>query len=237
MLNSLKVCIVLVITVLSYGCYEDIADPPRADFDIVIIDSLDVERPLLTDTVFIVDELKFINKGSGEYFVVWPDEKRVDFQGVDFQLTSDSWELMVQQSVPDTIIDKVRSLEGEIFTSESKFNQALFPALGGDNAVFNRYESQIKSAGYIPLKSIDGSDSTRFSFNHDYDDFQIRTEQGFNNVLGIPLSIDNNFNFSASYKYRLPGKYIVKFVALGVSDFGATTITSVAEKEIVVIAR
>lgn len=235
MLQNLKNYTILVITALNFGCYEDKADKPSAIFEVLTIDSLDSEK--LADTVFLFEDVKFVNRGSGEYFVVWTDEKRVSFSGVEFQLTSASWEQMAQQLVPEEIIDQVRSLEGEIFSSESKFSQAIFNAIGSDLAIFDKYEYQIKSSGYSPFKSIDGKDSTRFSYNHDYDDFQVRTEKGFYNVTGIPLSVDNNSDFSVIYNYRLPGRYKVTFAALGVSDFGATTISSLAEKEIIVIAR
>jgi hypothetical protein len=219
------------ITFLLSSCYKDKGTNPVAGFEVY---KLDAEKNLVVpDSIFIEDRIVFVNTGQGDHFVVWPDEKRMAFSG-SFSFTSESFDLMAQNLVPENIIDAVKFLEGQTYTRESLLSRAILDAIGGDWDLYYTYEYQIKSTGITPPKNVDGNDSIRFTYNHDYLDYLQANEKGYYNITGWPLTEDADRNYSREYIYRLPGRYRVILLSTGVADFGATLTTDTISVELLV---
>ena len=230
---KLSIYIAFAILILN-SCYKDTAINPVASFEVY---KLDADQNLIVpDSIFIEDRIRFVNTGTGEHFVVWPAEKRMAFSG-GFNFTAESFDKMAQSLVPDSIIEALRFLEGESFTRESALSRAISDAIGGDRDLFFTYEYQIKSSAIEPPKNVEGNDSIRFTYNHDYLDFIHASEKGYYNVTGWPLSEGANGQYSHEYIYRLPGRYKVIMLTTGVADYGATTITDTTSVDLIVYAK
>lgn len=222
---------IAMLSLLMTSCYKDTAIDPVARFEIYKQDAN--QNLVLPDSIFIEDRVVFVNTGEGEHFVIWPGEKRMAFSG-SFSFTAESFDKMAQSLVPDDIIEKLSFLEGKTYTRESLLSRAISDAIGGNLDLFYTYEYQIKSSGIEPPKNLEGNDSIRFTYNHDYLDFIHASEKGFYNVTGWPLTQGANNRYSREYIYRLPGRYKVILLTTGVADFGATTYTDTTSVEVVV---
>jgi hypothetical protein len=219
------------ITLILSSCYKDKGSDPVANFEVY---KLDAEKNLVVpDSIFIEDRVVFVNTGQGDHFVVWPGEKRMGFSG-SFSFTAESFDLMAKNLVPENIIEAVKFLEGQTYTRESILSRAILDAIGGDWDLFYTYEYQIKSTGITPPKNVDGNDSIRFTYNHDYLDYLQANEKGYYNITGWPLTEDAERNYSREYIYRLPGRYRVILLSTGVADFGATLTTDTVSVELLV---
>lgn len=215
------------------GCYKDEAVKPDATFEILSLDASGNQVPVKQVTV--EQRVLFRCIGTGEYFVVWPGEKRVNFSGSVFRFTDESFKSMKQSLVPDELIDKLKDLKGTSYTSESKLSWAIFNRIGNDN--FYAFEYQIKASAFTPFKSAAGNDSVPFAYNYDYDDHIQAIEKGLYNINGWPLTEDAGLNYSYTHIYRLPGLYKVKMVALGIKDYGESSVSDVKEMELSVLQK
>lgn len=230
--NILKISIYAAFVVLILtSCYKDKGIDPVAKFGVY---KLDAEKNLVVpDSIFIEERVVFVNTGEGDHFVIWPAEKRMAFSG-SFNFTAGSFDQMAQSLVPDHIIEALRFLEGKSYTRESLLSRAILEAIGGDYDLFYTYEYQIKSSAISPPKNIEGNDSIRFTYNHDYMDYIHASQKGYYNITGWPLTEGANGQYSREYIYRLPGRYRVLLLTTGVSDFGATTFTDTTSVELLV---
>lgn len=233
--NILKISIYIAfVSLVLTSCYEDKGTDPVARFEVYKLDA--DQNLVIPDSIFIEERVVFTNTGEGDHFVIWPAEKRMTFSG-SFNFTAQSFNLMAQSLVPDNIIEALRFLEGKSYTRESLLSRAILNAIGGDYDLFYTYEYQIKSSAIESPKNIEGNDSIRFTYNHDYLDYINASEKGYYNITGWPLTEGANGQYSREYIYRLPGKYRVIMLTTGVADFGANTFTDTTSVELIVYSK
>ncbi len=229
-MKKIVLFIALVSGFLLTGCYKDTAEKPDASFEVYVLDSLDNE--IYMDTVKVGQEVYYRSTGTGEYFVAWPGEKRINLSGYSYTFTQEGLEGLANQFVPDSVIDSLQTLVGKTFDSDSKASNFIFRAIGGgsnDDIIWDTYftyEYQIKVSA-VTLNP----DSTYFKYNHNYEDFKARFDNGFYNINGIAIEYGKK---QTKYIYKLPGIYKVYFVARGIEEFGASALEDFKMKEIVV---
>lgn len=198
------------------------AATPEAELRVFYLDA-DGNEVLMTDGVTAAPDAGFVfrSNGFGESMILWPGDRVIDFTGAAFEFRDGSLDQMRSFGVPDSIVDAFSVLAGQSFGRELDLVRTIRRENLFDIDDYFDNSDVIREAIFRPVTDVNGMDSLRFEYNHNYQDFLTEEENGYYGVSGLVMkrTEDGSFELTKS-SYPRTGTFEVTLVAVTIGQNG-----------------